>query len=106
MEIESDSLLVIQAIRSLIKILFGFSIEVEECKILLKSLSHVFLHFVKRSADQVAHTLARQSQCYIDCIFKEENVPSANRVDPSFIWRLEECAGGERSSSNWDEMSG
>lgn len=62
--IESDCLVAIQAIRSPLNMLSYFGGIVQECRALLYCLKHVSLVFIKRSANKVAHAIARET-CYI-----------------------------------------
>uniref|UniRef100_A0A803PM90 RNase H type-1 domain-containing protein n=1 Tax=Cannabis sativa TaxID=3483 RepID=A0A803PM90_CANSA len=59
--VESDSLVTIQAIRSSISFCSTFGFCISECQRLISSLSNVDVCFVKRSANRVAHQLARAS---------------------------------------------
>lgn len=65
-ELETDCLQVIQAIRSSFISLSYLGRVVEECRVLLKSLKNrnVLIRFVKRSANRVSHFLARYN-CFI-----------------------------------------
>lgn len=62
-ELETDCLQVIQAIRSTITSLSYLGRVVEDCRVLLLSLKarNVIIRFVKRSANRVSHFLARYS---------------------------------------------
>lgn len=73
--LESDCLVVIQAIRSKVKMRSCLGGIIEECRWYLKSLNKVSLYFVKRSANTVAHTLARASYRYPDRSFDRWSVP-------------------------------
>lgn len=64
MIIESDCLLAVQTIRGSTHMVSSFGLIVEDCRLLVESLSDVSLHFVKRSANSAAHCIARASYCY------------------------------------------
>ncbi|KAM6591645.1 hypothetical protein CsatA_014250 [Cannabis sativa] len=74
--VETDCLLVVQALRSSISLASYFGSVIQECKALLASLRNVDFCFVKRSANKVAHEFARASLLYPDCIFSMENIPT------------------------------
>ncbi|KAM6575627.1 uncharacterized protein LOC133039781 [Cannabis sativa] len=74
--VETDCLLVVQALRSSISLASYFGCVIQECKALLASLRNVGFCFVKRSANKVAHEFARASLLYPDCIFSMENIPT------------------------------
>uniref|UniRef100_A0A803QFT1 Reverse transcriptase domain-containing protein n=1 Tax=Cannabis sativa TaxID=3483 RepID=A0A803QFT1_CANSA len=77
-EVESDCLVAIQSIRSSSTMDSYFGRVVSKCKDLLIELKHKFisLKFVKRSANNGAHFLAR-STCFIaDRILRESNAPA------------------------------
>lgn len=46
-----------------------------ECRKLVKDLNNVELYFVKRSANMVAHELARVAHMYPDRVFDWSSVP-------------------------------
>lgn len=73
-QVESDCLVLVQAVRSPDVLLSPFGKIVQDCKEMLKSWSMADLAFVKRSANRVAHKLARASRLNADCIFSELNV--------------------------------
>ncbi|XP_060964543.1 uncharacterized protein LOC115704339 [Cannabis sativa] len=74
--IESDCLVAVQAIHTKVVLPSLFGMLVQDCQYLLSQLSHVQLCFVKRSANKVAHFLARSS-CYLsDRSFFKNNSPS------------------------------
>ncbi|KAL8146376.1 hypothetical protein AgCh_004207 [Apium graveolens] len=73
--VESDCLVVIQAIRSNTPMRSYFGVIIEECRSLLKRFHKVSLFFVKRSANMVAHQLARESYNYPGCSFDRRSVP-------------------------------
>lgn len=68
-DVEMDSLVVVHAVRSSIVMKSVFGLLIEDCKRLLAELPNVCLHFVKRSANRVAHLLARISRIYADRVF-------------------------------------
>ncbi|KAM6558367.1 hypothetical protein CsatA_027606 [Cannabis sativa] len=72
--IETDALVVVQAINSSILMPSQFGLLVGDCRILLSSLNNISLKFVKRSANRVAHCLARESCFSSDCVFNQHNV--------------------------------
>ena len=49
---------------------------VQDCKEVLNSWKEFDLRFVKRSANRVAHQIARASRLNADCIFSSLNVPA------------------------------
>ncbi|XP_062085599.1 uncharacterized protein LOC133791697 [Humulus lupulus] len=73
-EIETDSMLSVQSIRSnqIMSSIFGLLIQ--DCQILLSSLHNVHLRFIKRSANRVAHAVARHSRFLSGCSIFEHNV--------------------------------
>ncbi|XP_060967364.1 uncharacterized protein LOC133035537 [Cannabis sativa] len=73
--VETDSLVCVEAIRHTASFNSGFGLVVEDCKILLKNLSHVSLFFVKRSANRAAHFVARHSITLAECMFSINSVP-------------------------------
>uniref|UniRef100_A0A803PJ82 Reverse transcriptase domain-containing protein n=1 Tax=Cannabis sativa TaxID=3483 RepID=A0A803PJ82_CANSA len=74
--LESDCLLVIQAIRSPMRMISSFGSVIQECKALLLELGNVLIYFVKRSANSVAHSFARASSFYLDRVFSLGDVPT------------------------------
>ncbi|KAM6583799.1 hypothetical protein CsatB_010801 [Cannabis sativa] len=75
-EIETDSLVVVQAIQSTVDIPSPFGLQVAVCRSLLADLSLVSINFVKRSVNKAAHCLARSSCLYPDRIFSQDDVPA------------------------------
>ncbi|XP_062101909.1 uncharacterized protein LOC133809260 [Humulus lupulus] len=75
--IETDCLLVIQALRSNATMASYFGDIVFECKRLSQVSSNISIVFVKRSANKVAHALARASYIPADRIFKVGDIPSS-----------------------------
>ncbi|KAM6571614.1 hypothetical protein CsatA_015694 [Cannabis sativa] len=74
--IESDCLTAVQALQSQVDMPSMFGIVVKDCKVLLSSLSNVFVTHVKRSANKAAHCLARGSCYWSDRKFSESTLPS------------------------------
>ncbi|KAM6582578.1 hypothetical protein CsatB_009580 [Cannabis sativa] len=72
--IETDALVVVQAIQSSILMPSQFGLLVGDCRVLLSSLNNVSLKFVKRSANKAAHCLARESCFSSDRVFNQQNV--------------------------------
>lgn len=74
--IESDSLSMIQAIRSAFPCFSYLGRLVKECRVLLSSMQqrNIQLRFVKRSANQVAHYLAREFSSIADRIWRMRDV--------------------------------
>ncbi|KAM6592724.1 hypothetical protein CsatA_000427 [Cannabis sativa] len=75
-EIETDSLVVVQAINSQVQMPSQFGLLVQDCRMLLSELHNVFLSFVKRSANRAAHCIARQSCFTSDRMFNEATASS------------------------------
>ncbi|KAL1804932.1 hypothetical protein ACET3Z_028000 [Daucus carota] len=73
--IESDCLVVVQAIRSSTPMRSHLGAIVEECRSLMKQSHKLSLSFVKPSANVVAHSLARESYNYSGRIFDRSSVP-------------------------------
>ncbi|XP_062088842.1 uncharacterized protein LOC133795409 [Humulus lupulus] len=78
--VETDSLVTVQACRNEVKMqsMFGFCID--ECRALVSSLHNVSLCFVKRSANRVAHHLARASCLNAGCSYSLASAPN-NLID-------------------------
>ena len=74
---ETDCLNVVQALRSQVNTASYFGCIVAECLSLLQSLSDVSIVFVKRSANMVAHELARFSCCGAERSWTLEDLPSS-----------------------------
>ncbi|KAL8145631.1 hypothetical protein AgCh_003685 [Apium graveolens] len=74
-ELESDSLVTVQAVRSSLAMRSPFGRIVEECRSSLSQLSNVALFFIRRSANMVAHQLAKTSYLYSDRSFDRRSVP-------------------------------
>lgn len=79
--VETDSLVAVQAIRSNSSLLSYFGRVIEDCKRLLEELKgwKVALVFVKRSANSVAHYLARAGYSLADRTWRLSN------AQPEFI---------------------
>ncbi|XP_062100181.1 uncharacterized protein LOC133806062 [Humulus lupulus] len=75
-EIETDSLLVVQALRISTSMASYFGVVIDECKALWKELVSVSIYFVKRSANEVAHALAKASSTVAERMLLKENISS------------------------------
>uniref|UniRef100_A0A803QMW8 RNase H type-1 domain-containing protein n=1 Tax=Cannabis sativa TaxID=3483 RepID=A0A803QMW8_CANSA len=75
-EIETDSLVVVQAINGGVTMTSQFGMLIHDCRMMVSSLNNVLISHVKRSANRAAHWVARQSYFMLDCIFNELNAPS------------------------------
>ncbi|KAM6547197.1 hypothetical protein CsatB_018873 [Cannabis sativa] len=73
--VETDSLVCAEAIRSAEVFVSSFGSVVEDCKKIFKSLFNVSLLFVKRSANCVAHFVARHSISLAERMFSINSVP-------------------------------
>ncbi|XP_074352247.1 uncharacterized protein LOC141691405 [Apium graveolens] len=73
--IKSNCLAVIQAIRCTTSMRSHFGRFVEDCRVFMQRLNNISLFFVKRSANTVAHKLARQSYIYSGRVFDRRSVP-------------------------------
>lgn len=74
-EIESDCLVVVQAIRSRVCMRSPFGEDIESCRSLLCRRNNVKLHFIKRYANSAAHQLARVAYLYPDRSFDRTSIP-------------------------------
>ena len=76
--IETDCLVAVQGIRSSVVMLSYYGRIISDCKDLLNELKyrHVVLRFIKRSANTVAHHLARSTCVVSDRVFCRSNAPS------------------------------
>ncbi|XP_074341789.1 uncharacterized protein LOC141679182 [Apium graveolens] len=85
----SDCLVVIQAIRSKTPMRSQFGSILEDCRSYLRRLNKISLYHVKRSANMVAHTLARKSYNYPGRSFDRNSIPrSVKHCDRcSCSWR-------------------
>lgn len=70
--VETDCLVVVQAIRCPLNMISYIGGIVQDCKTTLSSLTDVLLVFIKRSANNVAHEIARASNIVPDRIFGGE----------------------------------
>ncbi|KAL8131281.1 hypothetical protein AgCh_007272 [Apium graveolens] len=73
--VESDSLIVVQAIRSKTPMVSPLGQVVQSCRDMLAELNTVSLFFVKRSANMAAHALARLSYSFPDRVFDRRSIP-------------------------------
>lgn len=67
--LESDSALIIQAIRSQVRMASSFGIIVKDYRSLCSQLKRLALLFIYRSANKCAHSYARASCSYPERIF-------------------------------------
>uniref|UniRef100_A0A803QFA4 RNase H type-1 domain-containing protein n=1 Tax=Cannabis sativa TaxID=3483 RepID=A0A803QFA4_CANSA len=74
--LETNCLVVVQAIPNPIHMISLFGDVIKECQNLLVSLSGVAISFVKRSANLVAHAFAKAAISYPDRIFSMRDVPT------------------------------
>lgn len=74
--LETDCINVIQAVRSPTVLASTIGLIIEDCKKLVHDIANAEYYFVKRSANRVAHWLARQSCFMSDCSFNIQNAPS------------------------------
>lgn len=72
--VETDSLTVVQCLRSNLPMLSYFGSVISECKDLLKELPNVAVFFIRRSANSVAHYLARASYYVADRVISGEDI--------------------------------
>lgn len=72
--LETDSLSVVQSIRSKAVMLSYFGDLINDCRALLEELPNVSLFFVRRSANGVAHFLARASYYVADRIIRGDDI--------------------------------
>lgn len=73
MEIETDSLLVVHALRSSMPLASYLGTVIDECKADLMSIS---ILFVKRSANKAAHALAKAFSFVAQCTLLKEDISS------------------------------
>ncbi|XP_074363934.1 uncharacterized protein LOC141704624 [Apium graveolens] len=73
--IESDCLVAVQAIRSAVTMISPFGRNVEVCRSLLREVKTISLSFIKRSANEAAHYVARESYSFPDRVLDRRNVP-------------------------------
>ncbi|KAM6593181.1 hypothetical protein CsatA_000884 [Cannabis sativa] len=74
-QLETDCLVVVQAVHSSVLLRSPFGVVIQECKELLVSLKSVQIHFVKRSANKAAHYMARSSCFHSVRMFTESTAP-------------------------------
>lgn len=74
-QLESDCLVAIQAIRSKVLMTSPFGLVIEECRRMLLESNKVSLFFIKRSANMVAHYLAKESCYYSGRVIDRNVVP-------------------------------
>ncbi|KAM6564548.1 hypothetical protein CsatB_024546 [Cannabis sativa] len=74
--LETDCLVVVQAIRNPTRMISLFGDVIRECQNLLVVLRGVSISFVKRSANLVAHKIARAAISYPDRVFSMGDVPT------------------------------
>uniref|UniRef100_A0A803NG12 Uncharacterized protein n=1 Tax=Cannabis sativa TaxID=3483 RepID=A0A803NG12_CANSA len=72
-EVETDSLLTVQSIFNQQHMTSVFGLIIYDCKSFLSSLPNVSLCFVKRSANKIAHYVARRS-----CFYSDRSIYDAN----------------------------
>ena len=75
--VETDSLLVVQALRANMGMTSYFGNIIDDCKLLLRDLVSVSVYFVKRSANEAANALARSSSVLAERTLVRENFPSS-----------------------------
>uniref|UniRef100_A0A803PZF8 RNase H type-1 domain-containing protein n=1 Tax=Cannabis sativa TaxID=3483 RepID=A0A803PZF8_CANSA len=73
-EVETDSLLTVQAIFSNQQVSSVFGLITNDCKILLSFLPNTSLRFIRRSANKVAHFVVRRSYFYSDRSIQDVDV--------------------------------
>ncbi|XP_060959369.1 uncharacterized protein LOC115700225 [Cannabis sativa] len=74
--IETDSLTVVQALRSSIPMVSYFGSIISDYKMLLNDLQDVYVNFIRHSANSVAHFLARASYLVADRVIRSSDVTS------------------------------
>lgn len=72
--VKTDSLMVVQSIRSALPMLSYFGSIISDCKELLVELSDVSLLFIRQSANSVAHFLARAFYYVTNRIIRSVNI--------------------------------
>ncbi|XP_060969704.1 uncharacterized protein LOC133036942 [Cannabis sativa] len=75
--IETDCIVVVQAMYSSAALLSVFNMFIQECQMILDSLNNVLISHVKRFANKAAHCVARGACFWSDRLFTESNIPSA-----------------------------
>ncbi|XP_062089159.1 uncharacterized protein LOC133795722 [Humulus lupulus] len=76
-EVETDSLLVVQALRSSMSMASYFGVVIDDCKALWKDLVSVSICFVKRSANEAANALAKASSFIAERTLLKEDISSS-----------------------------
>lgn len=74
MVVESDSLSVVQSVRSSVSMMSYFGSVIEEYRNMLKELPEVKLLFIRRSVNRVAHHIARTSYYVADRVVRSDDV--------------------------------
>lgn len=74
-EVESDCLAVVQAIRSSVPMLSNFGQIIKDFRRDIRQLSKVSLYFIKWSANMVVHQFAKASYEFPDRVFHRCDVP-------------------------------
>ena len=74
---ESDCLSMVQAIRSQVPMRSYLGQIIEDCREMLRRLNKITLFFVKRSANMVAHQVARESYYLSGRSLNRESVPDS-----------------------------
>ncbi|KAM6551921.1 hypothetical protein CsatB_001729 [Cannabis sativa] len=77
--VESDALVVVQAITSILHMPSQFDLLVEDCRLILSTLNNIQIYFVNPSANRAAYCVARGSCFSSDRTFYEHNAPSSLR---------------------------
>ncbi|KAM6569719.1 hypothetical protein CsatB_017704 [Cannabis sativa] len=75
--LETNCILVVQAILSSVSMPSIFSLFVKDCQVILSSLCNVFIGHVKRSANKAAHCMARGACYWSGRLFSESDIPIA-----------------------------
>ena len=75
MLVESDCMKVVQALHISVELSSLFGLVVLDCRQLLQDIVNVEVCFIRRSANRVAHCLARQSYFHSERSFSELDVP-------------------------------
>lgn len=87
-EIESDSMLTVQAVKQGSPNYLEVGIMIQECRILLDDLPDFSISFVKKQANKVAHTLARvpcEANCFREFLSPPQIVLEKLMYDVSLI---------------------
>uniref|UniRef100_A0A803QF42 RNase H type-1 domain-containing protein n=1 Tax=Cannabis sativa TaxID=3483 RepID=A0A803QF42_CANSA len=76
MIIETDSLIVVQALNSSVHMTSHFGLLVEDCRLILSTLKNILISFVYRYANRAAHNCLARGSCYLSgCLFNELKAP-------------------------------